>query len=192
MNKPNLTGVSTQMKLDFEQRSGLSFNDVWVHYNSGKPAQLQALAYTQGSQVYVGPGQEGHLPHELGHVVQQMHQKISPTHYTYGLAINSDSSLEKSADILAYQVGKFSGQGTASIQMGTQISLTIVLIIQMHYRGMNVDVAIVDMGMTIGTTVAIAPAIDTGMTGTATVDTTVTENNICENIGTSEVSFVKL
>lgn len=57
---------------------------------------------------------------------------------------------------------------------------------------MNVDVAIVDMGMTIGTTVAIAPAIDTGMTGTATVDTTVTENNICENIGTSEVSFVKL
>ena len=54
-NKPNLTGIPTQMKLDFEQRSGLSFDDVRVHYNSDKPAQLQALAYTQGTQVYLPP-----------------------------------------------------------------------------------------------------------------------------------------
>ncbi|MCI8526921.1 MAG: DUF4157 domain-containing protein [Oscillospiraceae bacterium] len=134
-NKPNLTGIPTQMKLDFEQRSGLSFDDVRVHYNSDKPAQLQALAYTQGTQVYVGPRQERHLPHELGHVVQQKHQKISPTHYIHGVAINSDSSLEKSADVLAYQVGKSSGQGAASIQMKTHINPTIVPIIQMHMEG---------------------------------------------------------
>lgn len=32
--KANVTGIPTQMKLDFEQRSGLSFDDVKVHYNS--------------------------------------------------------------------------------------------------------------------------------------------------------------
>ena len=79
-NKTNLTGIPTQMKLDFEQRSGLSFDDVQVHYNSDKPAQLQALAYTQGTQIYVGPGQEQHLPHELGHVIQQKSRKMHPTH----------------------------------------------------------------------------------------------------------------
>jgi hypothetical protein len=33
------------MKTRFENLSGLSFDDVRVHYNSNKPAQLQALAY---------------------------------------------------------------------------------------------------------------------------------------------------
>lgn len=78
-NKPNLTGIPTQMKLDFERQSGLSFDDVRVHYNSDKPAQLKALAYTQGTQVYVGPGQERHLPHELGHVIQQKRGLVQPT-----------------------------------------------------------------------------------------------------------------
>lgn len=68
---PNLTGISDSMKTRFEGLSGFSFDDVRVHYNSGKPAQLQALAYTQNNQVYVGPGQEKYLGHELGHVVQQ-------------------------------------------------------------------------------------------------------------------------
>jgi hypothetical protein len=51
--------------------SGFSFDDVKVHYNSDKPAQLQATAYTQGNQVHIAPGEERHLDHELGHVVQQ-------------------------------------------------------------------------------------------------------------------------
>lgn len=99
-NKPNLTGIPTQMKLDFEQRSGLSFDDVRVHYNSDKPAQLQALAYTQGTQVYVGPGQERHLKHELGHVVQQKYGNVHPTCYINGLPINDQSHFEREADIL--------------------------------------------------------------------------------------------
>jgi hypothetical protein len=44
---------------------------VRVEYNSDKPAQLGAKAYTQGSRVYIAPGQEKHLGHELGHVIQQ-------------------------------------------------------------------------------------------------------------------------
>lgn len=99
-NKPNLTGIPTQMKLDFEQRSGLSFDDVRVHYNSDKPAQLQALAYTQGTQVYIGPGQERHLKHELGHVVQQKNGDVRPTCYINGLPINDQDYLERKADTL--------------------------------------------------------------------------------------------
>jgi len=39
-------------------------DDVQVHYNSGKPAQLNALAYAQGTDIHVAPRQEKHLPHE--------------------------------------------------------------------------------------------------------------------------------
>lgn len=89
------------MKLDFERRSGLSFDDVRVHYHSEKPAQLQALAYTQGTQVYVAPGQERHLPHELGHVVQQKRGAVRPTAVRGGVPVNESPDLERSADRLA-------------------------------------------------------------------------------------------
>ena len=102
VNKPNLTGIPTQMKLDFEQRSGLSFDDVRVHYNSDKPARLQALAYTQGTQVYVGPGQERHLKHELGHVVQQKLGMVSTSILYYGhTSVNINPQLEQQADELS-------------------------------------------------------------------------------------------
>jgi hypothetical protein len=61
---PNLqTGI--------EALSGMSLNDVRVHYNSGVPFQQQAQAYTQGNDIHLSPGQERHLPHEAWHVVQQ-------------------------------------------------------------------------------------------------------------------------
>ena len=73
------TGIPRKMKANFENSSGFSFDDVKVHYNSEKPAQLHAHAYTQGNEVYVAPGQEKHLPHELGHVVQQKSDMVKPT-----------------------------------------------------------------------------------------------------------------
>lgn len=97
---PNLTGIPTQMKLDYERRSGLSFDDVRVHYNSARPARLQALAYTQGTQVYVGPGQERHLPHELGHVIQQKLGLVHPTMRMGGMPVNDDPRLERAADLM--------------------------------------------------------------------------------------------
>ena len=75
---PNLTGIPTQMKLDFERRSGLSFDDVRVHYNSDKPAKFDAGAYTYGTDVFIGPGDTGLLRHELNHVVQQMRVRYGP------------------------------------------------------------------------------------------------------------------
>lgn len=65
-SKQNNTGILLQMKRQYEKLSGFSFDDVKVHYNSDKPVQLQALAYTQGNHVFIGPGQETHLSHELG------------------------------------------------------------------------------------------------------------------------------
>ena len=97
-DRPNLTGIPTQMKLDFEQRSGMSFDDVRVHYNSEKPAQFHALAYTQGAQIYIGPGQERSLPHELGHVIQQKAGRVRPTRWVRGQPVNDRPELEREAD----------------------------------------------------------------------------------------------
>lgn len=94
----NLTGIPSQMKMDFEQRSGLSFDDVRVHYASDRPAKFGALAYTQGNQVYVGPGQEKHLPHELSHVVQQKMNLVRPNGMINGEPLNDDAALERAAD----------------------------------------------------------------------------------------------
>ncbi len=55
------------LKRNIENLSGLSLNDVQVHYNSPKPTLARALAYTQGSEIYLGPGQERHLTHEAWH-----------------------------------------------------------------------------------------------------------------------------
>ena len=103
--KANVTGIPTQMKLDFERRSGLSFDDVRVHYNSDKPRKIGALAYTQIPQVHIGPGQERHLRHELGHVVQQKRGIVRPNRKSpMGIPINTDPALEYQADLLDYGV----------------------------------------------------------------------------------------
>ncbi len=95
------TGIPERMKTKFERSSGFSFDDVRVHYNSEKPAQLKAHAYTQGNQIYVAPGQEKHLPHELGHVVQQKSNAVKPTGEIAGMPLNDDEAMESGADKLA-------------------------------------------------------------------------------------------
>lgn len=96
--KKNRTGIPSRLKERIERESGLSLDDVQVHYNSGKPSGLGALAYTQGSQVYVGPGQERHLGHELGHVVQQKLGKVRADTTINGMPVNTDKALEQEAD----------------------------------------------------------------------------------------------
>lgn len=77
--KPNNTGLPSQLKAGIESLSGMSMDHVKVHYNSDKPAQLNAHAYAQGGEIHVAPGQEQHLPHEAWHVVQQAHGRVKPT-----------------------------------------------------------------------------------------------------------------
>ena len=74
---------------------------VQVHSNSAKPKELNALAYTQGNEIHVGPGQEQHLPHEAWHVVQQRQGRVAPTFQAKGgVPINDDKSLEQEADVM--------------------------------------------------------------------------------------------
>ncbi|MCT7986691.1 DUF4157 domain-containing protein [Laspinema sp. A4] len=94
----NQTGLPDNLKAEIENLSGYSLDDVRVHYNSPKPAQLQALAYTQGTEIHVAPGQEKHLPHEAWHVVQQKQGRVKPTMQMKGVEINDDKGLEREAD----------------------------------------------------------------------------------------------
>ena len=97
---PNMTGIPDDMKTRYETISGLSMDDVKVHYNSSKPATVQALAYTQGTNIYMGAGQERHLGHELWHVVQQKQGRVQPTGSVSGMPLNVSASLEREADLM--------------------------------------------------------------------------------------------
>lgn len=96
--KQNNTGIPDNMKKRFEAFSSFSFDDVRVYYNSEKPATINAHAYTKGTQVYIAPGQDKRLPHELGHVVQQKKGIIPATTKINNISINDDAYLEKEAD----------------------------------------------------------------------------------------------
>ena len=99
----NRTGLPDSLKSGVESLSGYSLDDVRVHYNSSKPAQLQALAYTQGADIHVGPGQERHLPHEAWHVVQQKQGRVRATMQMKGASINDDVDLENEATVMGQQ-----------------------------------------------------------------------------------------
>ena len=108
IQRKNNTGLPDTLKSGIENLSGYAMNDVKVHYNSSKPAQLRAHAYAQGTDIHLGPGQEKHLPHEAWHVVQQKQGRVKPTMQFKGkVAINDDAGLEKEADVM--------GQKAASI-----------------------------------------------------------------------------
>lgn len=100
----NNTGMPDNLKNGIEQLSGFSMDDVRVHYNSSKPAQLQALAYAQGTDIHIAPGQEQCLPHEAWHVVQQKQGRVQPTLQLQGMNVNDDDALEREADIMGAEV----------------------------------------------------------------------------------------
>ena len=77
----NRTGIPPHIQKRCEAMSGVSFDDVRIHYGSGKPAELGALAYTQGS-----------------HVLQQKQGRVKPKMFFRGMAVNDDRSLEREAD----------------------------------------------------------------------------------------------
>ena len=100
MPKKNETGMPDHLKESIENLSGYSMDDVRVHYNSDKPATVQALAYTQGTDIHVAPGQERYLPHEAWHVAQQMSGRVEPTTEVGGMPVNDNEDLECEADVM--------------------------------------------------------------------------------------------
>lgn len=75
-----------------------------VHYNSSEPKKYGAKAFTKNSEIYIAPGEESALPHELAHVYQQKTQNIPATDEINGEKVNTDSKLEKEADQIAKHI----------------------------------------------------------------------------------------
>ncbi|MEM0998207.1 MAG: DUF4157 domain-containing protein [Bacteroidota bacterium] len=91
-------GLPGDLKTNMESMSGQDLSDVQVHKNSAKPGEIGAHAYAKGSDIYLGPGQEKHLPHEAWHTVQQKTGRVTPTTDVGGVAVNDDPGLESEAD----------------------------------------------------------------------------------------------
>jgi hypothetical protein len=98
--KENNTGMPDNLKSGIEALSGLDMSDVRVHQNSSQPAQLNALAYAQGTDIHIAPGQDQHLAHEAWHVAQQKQGRVQPTMSLNGQNINDDHGLEHEADVM--------------------------------------------------------------------------------------------
>ncbi|MEM7086085.1 MAG: DUF4157 domain-containing protein [Bacteroidota bacterium] len=120
--KNNNTGLPDQLKSGIENLSGYSMDDVKVHRNSDKPAQLNAHAFAQGTEIHLASGQEKHLPHEAWHVVQQKQGRVKPTvqmknnpsaKAKKGVNINDDPGLEKEADIMGAKAAQNSEEKTS-------------------------------------------------------------------------------
>lgn len=125
-DKHSLTGLPTHLKSGLENLSGYQMDDVRVHYNSSKPAQLQAEAFAQGTNIHLAPGQEKHLPHEAWHVVQQKQGRVQATRQINGgIEVNDSPSLEREADHMGSKAFQFkeAPSSTLSVQ---QLSSSLI------------------------------------------------------------------
>jgi hypothetical protein len=98
--EPKRGGMPAPLKAGIEAIAGADLSDVQVHANSAKPARIDALAYAQGRDIHLGPGQEQHLPHEAWHIVQQQQGRVPATVQMAGVAVNDDAGLEHEADVM--------------------------------------------------------------------------------------------
>jgi hypothetical protein len=94
-------GLPAGIRSGIEAISGHALDDVQVHRNSPRPAEVGALAFTQGNQIHVAPGQDHHLAHEAWHVVQQREGRVPVTGSVAGQPLNDDHSLEHEADVMS-------------------------------------------------------------------------------------------
>ena len=113
----NRIGIPNSLKIGLEELSGMDLSGIRVHGNSSKPAQINALAYTQGLDIHVAPGQEKHLPHEGWHVVQQMQGRVQPTMQAKGVSINDDKKLEREADVMGAKALRMTSEAPESTSL---------------------------------------------------------------------------
>lgn len=155
--KPNNTGMPNNLKSGIENLSGYSMDDVKVHYNSAKPAQLNAHAYAQGTDIHVAPGQEQHLPHEAWHVVQQKQGRVQPTmQMKAGVPVNDDAGLENEADVMG---GKALMTATSSQVPMQKQSTDKVLIQRKNLVQSGLLTGITDKGTTVPVSIPNVTAV---------------------------------
>jgi hypothetical protein len=108
---PHQSGLPGRLTAGIRSLTGLDLSNVRVHFDSGKPAEVHALAYAQGSDIHLAPGQERHLPHEAWHVVQQRQGRVGATASMGGVGVNDDQALEKEADAMGARAAAGPAQG---------------------------------------------------------------------------------
>ena len=124
-----------QVKANVSALTGTDVTDAKVHYNSNKPAQLQAEATAQGDQVHLASGKERHLGHELTHVAQQKQGRVKPTiQANNGMGINNDPKLEKEADDIGAKAHSNQPIQAKSISSGTNATGSVDQPMQLKFR----------------------------------------------------------
>ena len=111
-------GLPASLRAGIAALSGLDLGAVRVHLNSPEPALRQALAYTQGADIHIGPGQERHLPHEAWHAVQQAQGRVRPTRQFKGAGLNDDAGLEREADAMGALAARAGNHAGAQTELG--------------------------------------------------------------------------
>lgn len=113
---PPANGLPERLRGGVEALSGMDLSHVRVHRNSARPAQLNAHAFAQGSEIHLAPGQERYLPHEAWHVVQQAQGRVQATaQLKGGVAINDHAGLEQEADAKGAAAMAFSASQTTPV-----------------------------------------------------------------------------
>jgi hypothetical protein len=121
---PNRTGMPDSLKSGIESLSGIDMSDVRVHTASPQPAQLNALAFAQGNDIHLGPGQERHLAHEAWHVVQQRQGRVQATQDVAGTAVNDDPWLEREADQMGSKATQLRAEPGTAMQPRERAALS--------------------------------------------------------------------
>lgn len=112
-------GLPAALRAGVETLSGLDLGGVRVHTDSPRPAAIGALAYAQGNDIHLGPGQRAHLPHEAWHVVQQMQGRARAGVQARALPLNDDAGLEREADAMgALAVALAAPQSPSGLRQG--------------------------------------------------------------------------
>jgi hypothetical protein len=120
----NRQGLPAQLRSGIEALSGFDMSGVKVHFNSARPAQLNAHAYAQGSDIHLAPGQEQHLPHEAWHVVQQAQGRVNSTRQLKGgVQINDNEGLEHEADVMGERAQQLAAGRDAGATVDARPSL---------------------------------------------------------------------
>lgn len=138
----NRTGLPGNLKSGVESLSGYSMDDVRVHYNSSKPAQFQAHAFAQGTDIHLASGQERHLAHEAWHVVQQKQGRVKSTFQMKGkVEVNDDPVLEREADVMGSKARSFqvpSSTSTETRQLQSNAGGNVVQLVELAKDKLNV------------------------------------------------------
>ncbi|MCA8977971.1 MAG: DUF4157 domain-containing protein, partial [Planctomycetes bacterium] len=106
---PDRTGMPTAVRAKMERAFGSDFSDVRIHAESTRAVDLGAMAFTQGREIHIAPGQwapatsagQNLLGHELAHVLQQRAGRVGHAPHPPGIPVHDDQGLEREADELA-------------------------------------------------------------------------------------------